>query len=85
MKNYQAGMKILVCAPSNSASDLLAERLFSVLPLQSKIIRYQSTRKEDIFNVNPYNVRPYTLLSKILFMSEDRQKLFRNEIALDAR
>lgn len=31
MKNVEDGMKILVCAPSNSATDLLAERLFSLV------------------------------------------------------
>lgn len=43
-------------------------------------------RKENLFNIDPCNVKPYTLLSKILYMSEVQQKILKNELlSLDER
>jgi Rad3-related DNA helicase len=40
MKDFQDTSKVLVCAPSNTAADFIAERLFQIPLLQDKVIRY---------------------------------------------
>ncbi|CDW90128.1 phage head-tail family protein [Stylonychia lemnae] len=61
---------ILICAPSNAAADLIAERLRFVPILNGNYIRLQSVHREDIFNTNLNNLREYDLLQKIKYMDE---------------
>ncbi len=68
MKNIENPPKVLVCAPSNTAADFIAERLMQIPLLNDKIIRYYPSKREDIFNIKMENVKPYTLLSKFVFM-----------------
>lgn len=68
MKNIENQPKVLVCAPSNTAADFIAERLMQIPLLNDKIIRYYPSKREDIFNIKMENVKPYTLLSKFVFM-----------------
>jgi hypothetical protein len=44
--------KILICAPSNTAADFIAERLSQIPMLYNKFIRFESQRRENIFNLN---------------------------------
>lgn len=60
--------KILICAPSNTAADFIAERLQTIPSLNSRFIRFYSQNKEDIFNIDKSMVKPYTLLYRMLFM-----------------
>lgn len=66
MKNLKNVPRILVCAPSNTAADIIAERLFQIPYLQDKIIRFYPDKREDIFNINIEKLKPYHMLSKIL-------------------
>jgi hypothetical protein len=61
----------MICAPSNTAADLIAEELHKIPYLQEKFIRFYSSKKEDIFNFTPANLRPYYLQSRILYIPED--------------
>jgi hypothetical protein len=54
----------LVCAPSNTAADYLAERLFPLLG--DKMVRYYPTKREDLFNLTKDNVRPSSLLAAVI-------------------
>jgi regulator of nonsense transcripts 1 len=63
--------KILICAPSNPAADLIAEQLQKIPYLQEKFVRYYSEKKEDIFNFNPTSLKPYVLQSKIFYLPEE--------------
>ncbi|CDW78563.1 phage head-tail family protein [Stylonychia lemnae] len=69
-ENYRNNIHtpILICAPSNAAADLIAERLRFVPSLNGNYIRLQSEHREDIFNTNMNNLREYDLLQKIMFM-----------------
>ena len=68
MKQIEDPPKVLVCAPSNTAADFIAERLMTIPSLYGKIIRYYPSKREDIFNIKMENVKPYTLLSKFVYM-----------------
>ena len=68
--------KILICAPSNYAADLIAERLHSIPLLQEKFIRYYSNKQRDIFNMKIENLKPYSMEYKVLHMPNDLQDQF---------
>ncbi len=70
MKDTQDKSKILVCAPSNTAADFIAERLFKIPSLKDKMIRYYPPKREDIVNLKLENIKPYTLMSKLLLMDD---------------
>ena len=57
-------IQTLVCAPSNTAADYLAERLFPLLG--DKMVRYYPTKREDLFNLTMENVRPSSLLAAVI-------------------
>ena len=76
MKNLQNMPKVLVCAPSNTAADYIAERLYQIPMLQDKMVRFYSDKREDIFNINIERLKPYHLLYKILFMDREWQQRF---------
>jgi hypothetical protein len=71
MKDTEDPPKILVCAPSNTAADYCAERLAQIPSLNGKVIRYNPSKREDLFNVKLENLKPYTLLYKIVYMDSD--------------
>jgi hypothetical protein len=71
MKDLTDTSKVLVCAPSNTAADFIAERLIQIPMLQDKVIRYYPSKREDIFNLKLENIKPYTLMSKLLFMDNE--------------
>jgi hypothetical protein len=48
MKDLNDTSKVLVCAPSNTAADFIAERLIQIPMLQDKVIRYYPSKREDI-------------------------------------
>ena len=73
MKNLNKIPRILVCAPSNTAADFIAERLFQIPLIQDKVIRFYPDKREDIFNINVDKVKPYHMLSKILYMDKEWQ------------
>ena len=60
----QKGKKILICAPSNSAADNIAERLAKVL--DKPFIRFYSAVKEHISNIRLDLLKPYHLAYKLL-------------------
>jgi regulator of nonsense transcripts 1 len=68
MKQIEDPPKVLVCAPSNTAADFIAERLMTIPSLYGKIIRFYPSKREDIFNIKMENVKPYSLLSKFVYM-----------------
>jgi hypothetical protein len=71
MKNLNNIPRILVCAPSNSAADFIAERLFQIPLLQDKIIHYYPDKQEDIFNIKLDKLKPYHMLFKILYIDKE--------------
>ena len=76
VKRITSVQRILVCAPSNYAADLIAEKLHSIPLVSDKFIRFYAQKKEDIFNLNLETLKPYTLQSKILYIPEDMQSYF---------
>mmetsp|Transcript_22880 Transcript_22880/g.22150 ORF Transcript_22880/g.22150 Transcript_22880/m.22150 type:complete len:112 (-) Transcript_22880:1334-1669(-) len=70
--------KILVCAPSNYAADLLAERLVKIPSLFDQVVRIKSSRKEDLFTMDPNTLPQYSLPYKILFMDPDKRQMVAN-------
>lgn len=73
MKNLKKIPRILVCAPSNTAADFIAERLYQIPLLQDKVIRFYPDKREDIFNIDLDRLKPYHMLFKILFMDKEWQ------------
>jgi len=73
MKNLKKIPRILVCAPSNTAADFIAERLFQIPLIQDKVIRFYPDKREDIFNIDLDRLKPYHMLSKILYMDKEWQ------------
>jgi superfamily II DNA or RNA helicase len=69
--------RILICAPSNAASDMIAERLAKVNCLAGKIIRLQSKKNEDLLNMtSPENAKPDTMVHILHNLSdEDKDEL----------
>lgn len=61
MKDIENPPKVIICAPSNTAADFIAERMQQIPILQNKFIRFYSERREDIFNIDIENIKPYTL------------------------
>lgn len=57
----------MICAPSNTAADFIAERMAQIPSVKDKIIRFYPEKREDIFNLDIENLKPYHLLSKFLF------------------
>jgi hypothetical protein len=45
MKNLKSLPKVMVCAPSNTAADFIAERMSQIPALQDKIIRFYSDKR----------------------------------------
>jgi Rad3-related DNA helicase len=80
MKNLKKVPRILVCAPSNTAADFIAERLFQIPKLQDKVIRFYPDKREDVFNINVDKLKPYHMLFKILFMDKEWQSSLAQEI-----
>jgi Rad3-related DNA helicase len=81
MKNIQDQPKVIVCAPSNTAADFIAERLIQIPLLQDKVIRFYPSKREDIFNLKLENIKPYTLMSKFLYMDNATQLRLAQEIS----
>jgi MoxR-like ATPase len=52
IKKFGKVPHILVCAPSNTAADFIAERLFKIPMLRYKMIRFYPDKREDILNIN---------------------------------
>ena len=44
--------QILICAPSNSVADLLAERMYENMFLRDKFVRMHTETREDLFKMN---------------------------------
>jgi superfamily I DNA and/or RNA helicase len=59
-----SSFQILVCAPSNSAADHLAEILYSLL--KEKMVRFYPPKREDLFNLTKESVKPYSLLAAVI-------------------
>jgi len=59
---------ILICAPTNFAADVIAKVLYNHAELSQRILRVYSFEKEDLFNIKPETLQPYTALFKIVYM-----------------
>jgi len=64
--------KILVCASSNYAADLIAEELHKVAMLQQRVVRVYSSSREDIFNLKPDELKPYSLMHKMIYSDDTK-------------
>eukprot|EP00347_Sterkiella_histriomuscorum_P013917 403362863 len=62
--------QILICAPSNCAIDLIAERMHQIQFLKDKFVRVFSDTREDVFKMTLDNLQPFSLLHKALFYGE---------------
>ncbi|TNV84047.1 hypothetical protein FGO68_gene3258 [Halteria grandinella] len=67
MKDTFNTPRIIICAPSNTAADLIAERLQSIPMLSNQFIRFYSEKRENLFNIDETNIMPNTLLYRMLF------------------
>lgn len=86
MKDMNKHPRILVCAPSNTAADFIAERLYQIPQLQDKVIRFYPDKREDIFNINIEKLKPYHMIAKILYRDQDSHaNLAHNIRGLDER
>lgn len=79
----QKDQRILICAPSNPAADFIAERLQSIPSLNGRFIRLYSHNREDIFNIDISQVKPYTLLYRMLFMNIEEQMMAAMKVTLN--
>jgi hypothetical protein len=52
MKNWKNVPRILDCAPSNTAADFIAERVYQIPMLMDKVIQFYPDKREDVFNIN---------------------------------
>ena len=50
---------ILICAPSNTAANLIAERLENILGLKEKFIRFCSAKREDVLHTDWNSLKPH--------------------------
>ena len=71
MKETEIPPRILLCAPSNTAADMIADRMRSIPALSNKFIRFYSEKREDMFNITPENIIPDTLFHKMLFCLDE--------------
>lgn len=72
-KNFKSSDKILICAPSNSVADLLAERMYESKFLRDKFVRMHTESREDLFKMRLNTVKKYSLLHHALFYGEDKE------------
>ena len=78
--------KILICAPSNTAADNIAETLSRIPSLEGKFIRFTSEKREDIYNIDLSSLQSYQLLHKIIYQNETVQTDLKGQIlGLDKR
>ena len=61
---------ILICAPSNSAANLIAERLEEIPSLRENFIRFTSEKREDVLHTDWNTLRPHQLLYKVMENSD---------------
>ncbi len=58
--------KILVCAPSNTAIDFIAERLYQMPDIKDKFVRIYPDSREDLFTLDETTIKPYSILNYVL-------------------
>ena len=59
-------LSILICAPSNAAANLIAERLAKIEGLKDKYIRLCSAKREDVLHTDWTSIKPHQLLSTVM-------------------
>ncbi len=68
--------KILICAPSNTAADNIAERLSKMGGLKDKFVRALTEKLENIINADISKIPEYTLHYKVLnYLSTNNYQL----------
>lgn len=60
------GEKILICAPSNTATDFIADRLHLIPYLRDKFVRVYPENLEYLYNLDETNIKPYSLLYHVI-------------------
>lgn len=63
--------QILVATTMNITADLVAQELYKIDMLRSKVLRLFSSVREDVFNVKIKELPEYSVLYKMLYESED--------------
>lgn len=71
MKCLENPPKILICAPSNSAADYIAQRFQDIPLLAGKYLRIHSEKREDIYNIDFRDLKPYSPLYKLIYESNE--------------
>eukprot|EP00347_Sterkiella_histriomuscorum_P014875 403359193 len=66
--------QILICAPSNATADLIAERLQQIDILANKFIRFYSESEEDLLNLDPEKVKPFSIMHRMVFMTDEQKE-----------
>jgi hypothetical protein len=56
----------LICAPSNTAIDFVADRLHMIPCLRDKFVRIYPDSREDLYTLDETNIKPYSLLYKVI-------------------
>lgn len=62
--------QILVATSMNFTADLVAEALYGIELLKTKVCRVYSTSREDIFNVNIRELPEWSIIHQMLFSSK---------------
>jgi hypothetical protein len=73
--NLRKGEQILICTPSISAADLIAEQLDLIPFFKGKVTSCTSYLKEKIFEACPNKLEKYTLKRKCFYYKEEPAEL----------
>jgi len=77
--------KILVCAPSNYAADLLAEKFSRIPSIKENVLRVKSQKKNDIFNMKLDDMKPTDLLYKMFLMEAEEKSYLLSDVHTDPK
>ena len=67
----------MICAPSNSAADNIAQRLAQIPALHGLYVRFYPEKRENLFNIDFDNLKEYSLLHKFFYQSFKQSSFYK--------